>query len=68
MLSLMWYLRDRLSCLRDQRGVVHMEYVLVGALAVAAAAAIFAVLSGALAGTMTTITDFINAEVTSSTT
>ncbi len=59
MLSLMWYLRDRLCYLRDQRGIETLEWVLIGALVSAAAIGIYSTLEGGLSGAVTNITDFI---------
>ncbi len=59
MLSLMWYLRDRLCYLRDQRGIETLEWVLIGALVTAAAIGIYSTLESGLSGAVTNITDFI---------
>ncbi len=59
MLSLMWYLRDRLCYLRDQRGIETLEWVLIGALVTAAAIGIYATLQSGLTGAVDNITGFI---------
>ncbi len=60
MLSLMWYLRDRLCYLRDQRGIETLEWVLIGALVTGAAIGIYATLETGLTGAVTNITGFIS--------
>lgn len=67
MLHLMRYLRHRIASFGDQRGVVHMEYVLVGALVAAAAAAVLALLGTGLGDVITQIIAFIQGEVTTAT-
>ena len=59
MLSLMWYLRDRLCYLRDQRGIETLEWVLIGALVTGAAIGIYATLESGLNTAVTNITTFI---------
>ncbi len=59
MLSLMWYLRDRLCYLRDQRGIETLEWVLIGALITGAAIGIYATLESGLNTAVTNITTFI---------
>ena len=59
MLSLMWYLRDRLCYLRDQRGIETLEWVLIGALITGAAIGIYATLESGLNTAVSNITTFI---------
>ncbi len=59
MLSLMWYLRDRLCYLRDQRGIETLEWVLIGALITGAAIGIYATLESGLNTAVGNITTFI---------
>jgi len=67
MLSLMWYLRDRLCYLRDQRGIETLEWVLIGALVSAAAIGIYATLEGGLSTAVDNITTFIGSTTDPST-
>ncbi len=60
MLSLMWYLRDRLCYLRDQRGIETLEWILIGALVTGAAIGIYATLETGLTGAVNNITTFIS--------
>ncbi len=60
MLSLMWYLRDRLCYLRDQRGIETLEWILIGALVTGAAIGIYATLETGLTGAVDNITNFIS--------
>ncbi len=62
MLSLMWYLRDRLCYLRDQRGIETLEWILIGALVTGAAIGIYATLESGLTGAVTNITTFIGSQ------
>ncbi len=62
MLSLMWYLRDRLCYLRDQRGIETLEWILIGALVSAAAVGIYATLQTGLDTAVTNITTFIGGQ------
>ncbi len=62
MLSLMWYLRDRLCYLRDQRGIETLEWILIGALVSAAAVGIYATLQTGLDTAVTNITTFIGTQ------
>ncbi len=60
MLTLMWYLRDRLCYLRDQRGIETLEWVLIGGIVTGAAVTIYAALSTGLTGTVQNIITDIN--------
>ncbi len=62
MLSLMWYLRDRLCYLRDQRGIETLEWILIGALVSAAAIGIYATLETGLNTAVSNITTFIGSQ------
>ncbi len=64
MLSLMWYLRDRLCYLRDQRGIETLEWILIGALVSAAAIGIYATLETGLNTAVGNITNFIGNQTT----
>lgn len=63
MLNLMWYLRERLSYLRDQRGIETLEWILIGGAVAAVAAGTYALLQGGLDTALTDITSFISGEV-----
>ncbi len=63
MLSLMWYLRDRLCYLRDQRGIETLEWILIGAIVSGVAAGTYTLLSGGLDTAVQGITTFISAQV-----
>ncbi len=65
MLSLLWYLRDRLCYLRDQRGIETLEWILIGGIVAGVAAGTYALLAGGLNNAVTDITNFISAEVPS---
>ncbi len=60
MLTLMWYLRDRLCYLRDQRGIETLEWVLIGGLTAGAAITIWATLGTGLSSTIGNIITSIN--------
>ncbi len=62
MLSLMWYLRDRLCYVRDQRGIETLEWILIGALVTAAAIGIYATRESGLDTAVTNITTFIGSQ------
>ncbi len=63
MLNLMWYLRDRLCYLRDQRGIETLEWILIGAIVSGVAAGTYTLLAGGLNQAVTDITAFISAQV-----
>ncbi len=63
MLNLMWYLRDRLCYLRDQRGIETLEWILIGAIVTGVAAGTYTLLSGGLDTAVQDITTFISAQV-----
>jgi len=63
MISLMVSLRDRLSCLRDQRGIETLEWILIGGVVAGVAAGVYATLEGGLNGAVTAITTYISAQV-----
>ncbi len=63
MTHLMWYLRDRLCYLRDQRGIETLEWVLIGAIVTGVAAGTYTLLAGGLNQAVTDITTFISAQV-----
>ena len=63
MTHLMWYLRDHLSYLRDQRGIETLEWILIGAIVTGVAAATYTLLGGGLDSSVTAITTFIEAQV-----
>ncbi len=65
MLSLMWYLRDRLCYLRDQRGIETLEWILIGAIVAGVAATTYGFLAGGLDAAVTDITNFISNQVPS---
>ncbi len=65
MLSLMWYLRDRLCYLRDQRGIETLEWILIGGIVAGVASVTYALLGGGLDAAVTDITNFISNEVPS---
>ncbi len=59
MLSLVCYLRDRLSYLRDQRGIESLEWILIGAIVTGVAVATFNLFNGSLDIAVTAIATFI---------
>ncbi len=63
MLQLMWYLRDRLYTLRDQRGIETVEWILICSLVLAAAVVIYATLQTGLNTAVSDITSFISNNV-----
>jgi len=63
MLTLMCYLRDRLSYLRDQRGIETLEWILIGAIVTGVAAGTFNLLKGSLDTSVTSIATFITGQV-----
>ncbi len=63
MLNLMWYLRDRLCYLRDQRGIETLEWILIGAIVTGVAAGTYTLLGGGLDTAVQDITTFISAQV-----
>ncbi len=63
MLNLMWYLRDRLCYLRDQRGIETLEWILIGAIVTGVAAGTYTLLGGGLDTAVQEITSFISAQV-----
>ncbi len=63
MLTLMWYLRDRLCYLRDQRGIETLEWILIGAIVTGVAAATYNLLGGGLDTAVQGITTFISGQV-----
>ena len=63
MLHLMLKLRDRLSTLRDQRGIETLEWILIGGIVTGVSAGTYAVLSGGLDSAVTAITNFISGQV-----
>ncbi len=67
MLSIMWYLRDRLCTLLDldQRGIETLEWVLIGGIVAGVAAGTYALLGGGLDQTVTDVTNFISNQVPS---
>ncbi len=65
MLKLMWYLRDRLCYLRDQRGIETLEWILIGAIVTGVAAATYGLLAGGLDTAVQGITGFISGQVPS---
>ncbi len=65
MLNLRWYLRDRLSYLRDQRGIETMEWILIGAIVAGVAATTYGFLAGGLDTAVNDITTFISNQVPS---
>ncbi len=62
MLNLMWYLRDRLSYLRDQRGIETLEWILIGAIVAGVAFGTYTLLGGGLDNAVTNITNFISSQ------
>jgi Flp pilus assembly pilin Flp len=65
MIHLMWYLRDRLSYVRDQRGIETLEWILIGGIVAGVAAGTYALLQGGLDTAVTDITNFISGQVPS---
>ena len=63
MLSLMWYLRDRLHYLRDQRGIETLEWILIGAIVAGVAATTYGFLGGGLDKAVNDITNYISNKV-----
>ena len=63
MRNLMWYLRDRLCYLRDQRGIETLEWILIGAIVTGVAAGTYTLLSGGLDQAITETTDYIVGQV-----
>ncbi len=63
MRNLMWYLRDRLCYLRDQRGIETLEWILIGAIVTGVAAGTYTLLGGGLDTAVQDITTFISAQV-----
>ena len=63
MLSLMWNLWDRLSYLRDQRGIETLEWILIGGIVTGVAAGTYALLGGGLDSAVTSITNFISGQI-----
>ena len=65
MLSLMWYLRDRLCTLLDldQRGIETLEWILIGGIVAGVAAGTYALLGGGLDNAVNGITSFISNQV-----
>ncbi len=59
MLTLLCYLRDRLSYLRDQRGIETMEWILIGAIVAGVAATTYGILGGSLDTAVTSVANFI---------
>ncbi len=55
----MWYLRDRLSYLRDQRGIETLEWILIGGVIVSVAVSTFSLLAGGLNDAVTSVANFI---------
>jgi Flp pilus assembly pilin Flp len=55
----MWYLRDRLSYLRDERGIETLEWILIGAILAGVAASTYTLLGGGLDDAVTGVTNFI---------
>ena len=62
MLNLMWYLRDRLCYLRDQRGIETLEWILIGAIVAGVAFGTYTLLGGGLDTAVTDITNFITTQ------
>ena len=65
MLSLMLSLRDRLSCLWDQRGIETLEWILIGGIVTGVAAATYALLGGGLNDAVNSIAAYISGQVPS---
>jgi Flp pilus assembly pilin Flp len=65
MLSIMWYLQDRLSYLRNERGIETLEWILIGGIVAGVAAGTYALLQGGLDTAVTDITSFISGQVPS---
>ncbi len=63
MLSLLWYLRDPLSYLRNQRGLEAMEYILMSGIVAAAAVLVYAALGTGLVASVTKLTTFIQGQI-----
>ncbi len=63
MLNLMWYFRDRLCYLRDQRGIETLEWILIGAIVTGVAASTYSLLAGGLDTAVQGITGFISGQV-----
>ncbi len=63
MRNLMWYLRDRLCPLLDERGIETLEWILIGAIVTGVAAGTYTLLSGGLDTAVQDITTYISAQV-----
>ena len=63
MRTLMWYLRNQLCYLRDQRGIETLEWILIGAIVSGVAAGTYTLLSGGLDTAVQDITSYISAQV-----
>ncbi len=63
MLTLMWYLRDPLSYLRNERGLEVLEWLLMAGIIVGAAVGIYSLLESGLTGAVSRITAFINGQI-----
>ena len=63
MLHLMLKLRDRLSSLRDQRGIETLEWILIGGIVTGVAAGTYALLGGGLDNAVTSITAYISGQI-----
>ena len=63
MTHLMWYLRDPLSYLRNQRGLEVLEWLLMAGIIVGAAVGIYSLLGSGLTGAVTKITTYISGQV-----
>ena len=63
MLKLKWYLCDRLFCLRDQRGIETLEWILIGGIVTGVAAGTYALLGGGLNDAVNGITNYISGQI-----
>ena len=62
MTNLLWYLRARLSTLRDQRGIETLEWILIGGIVAGVAFGTYSLLQGGLDNAVNDITNFISSQ------
>ncbi len=62
MLHILWFLRDRLSYLRDERGIETLEWILIGGIVAGVAYGTYSLLQGGLDNAVNDITTFISSQ------
>ena len=62
MLRLICYLQNRLSYLRDQRGIETLEWILIGGIVAGVAFGTYSLLQGGLDNAVNDITNFISSQ------